>query len=123
MDFDIHKKTTISYRSPSGEIINRYESSISTVDALVQFLTSMSAIDTTEEGVFQEGGVYKSLEPVVFIVGTHIDLLKSWAGSVIAEMNKNLDSIKHKYGFSSIVCYADADSSRVMYTVDNTSGG
>ena len=121
VDFAIHMKTIIRYRSLSGKIINRYESSISTVDALVQFLTSVSAIDTTEEGVFQQGGVYKSHEPVVFIVGTHTDRLKSRAGSVISEMNKNLDSIIHKYGFSSIVCYADADSSRVMYTVDNTS--
>ena len=121
VDIDIHKKTTIRYRSPSGEIINEYESSISTVDALVQFLTSVSAIDTTEEGVFQQGGVYMSHEPVVFIVGTHIDLLKSRAGSVIAEMNESLDKIIRKHGFSSIVHYANNASSRVMYTVDNTS--
>ena len=121
VDIDIYKKTTIHYRSPSGEIINRYESSISTMDAFVQFLTSVSAIDTTEEGVFQEGGVYKSHEPVVFIVGTHIDLLKSRADSVIAEMNKSLDRIISEHGFASIVCYANAASSTVMYTVDNTS--
>ena len=120
VDIDIHKKTTIRYRSPSGETINEYKSSISTVDALVQFLTSVSAIDTTEEGVFQQGGVYKSHEPVVFIVGTHMDLLESRAGSVIAEMNKSLDKSIRKHGFSN-VRYADNTSSRVMYTVDNTS--
>ena len=116
VDIKIDKKTIIRYRSPSEGIINRYESSISTVDALVQFLTSVSAIDTTEEGV----GVYKSHEPVVFIVGTHTDLLNSRAGSVIAEMNESLDKIIREHGFR-IVRYADADSSRVMYTVDNTS--
>ena len=121
VDIDIHKKTTIRYRSPSGEVRNKYESFISTVDALVQFLTSVSAIDTTEEGVFQQGGVYKSHEPVVFIVGTHIDLLKSRAGSVIAEMNESLDKIICEHGFSRIVRYANNASSRVMYTVDNTS--
>ena len=120
VDIDIHKKTTICYRSCSGEI-NKYKSSISTVDALVQFLTSVSAIDTTEEGVFQKGGVYKSHEPVVFIVGTHIDLLKSRSSSIIAYMNKSLDRIIREHGFSSIVFYADADCSKVMYTVDNTS--
>ena len=119
-DVDIHKKTIIRYRSPSGEIINNYKSSISTVDALVQFLTSVSAIDTTEEGVFQEAGVYKSHEPVVFIVGTHIDLLESRT-AIIDEMNKSLHRIIREHGFSSIVVYADDDSSRVMYTVDNTS--
>ena len=114
VDIDIHKKITIRYRLSSEKIINRYESSISTVDALIQFLTSVSAIDTTERE-------YKSHEPVVFIVATHIDRLKSRADSVIHQMNKTLDSIINEHGFSSIVCYADADSSRVMYTVDNTS--
>ena len=121
VDIKIDKKTINRYRSPSGEIINEYESSISTVDALVQFLTSVSAIDTTEEGVFQEGGVYKSHEPVVFIVGTHTDLLKSKADSVIAEMNESLDKIICDHGFTSIVRYANNTSSKVMYTVDNTS--
>ena len=120
-DVDIHNKTIIRYRSPSGDIINEYQSSISTVDALVQFLSSVSAIDTTEEGVFQEGGAYKSHEPVVFIVGTHIDLLKSKAGSVIAEINERLDRIIQIHGFSSVVHYANAASLKVMYTVDNTS--
>ena len=119
-DIDIHKKTIIRYRAPSGKIINRYQSSISTVDALVQFLTSVSAIETTEEGVFQEGGDYQSHEPVVFIVGTHIDLLKSRADSVIAEINESLDKIIHELGFTSVVRYCDADCKRVMYTVDNT---
>ena len=120
-DIDIDQKTIIRYRSPSGEIINEYQSSISTVDALVQFLSSVSAIDTTEEGMFQEGGAYKSHEPVVFIVGTHIDLLKSRAGSVIAEINEKLERIIRTHGFSSVIHYANAASFTVMYTVDNTS--
>ena len=119
-DIDIHKKTIIQYRAPSGMVINRYQSSISTVDALIQFLTSVSAIETTEEGVFQEGGEYQCHEPVVFIVGTHIDQLKSRADSIIAEINENLDKIIHEYGFTSVVRYCDADCKRVMYTVDNT---
>ena len=121
-DIDIDQKTIIRYRSPSGEIINEYQSSISTVDALVQFLSSVSAIDTTEEGVFQEEGAYKSYEPVVFIVGTHIDLLKSDdADSVIAEMNESLHRIICEHGFSRVVCYAENASSKVMYTVNNKS--
>ena len=120
-DIDIYKKNIIQYRSPNGEIVNKYKSSISTVDALVQFLSSVSAIDTTEEGMFKEGGAYKSHEPVVFIVGTHIDLLKSRADSVIAEINCNLDRIIQDHGFSDIVVYANFASLTVMYTVDNTS--
>ena len=120
-DIDINKKTIIQYRAPSGEIINHYKSSISTVDALVQFLTSVSAIDTTTEGVFQEGGVYRTHKPIVFIVGTHIDQLKSGASSVIAEINESLDKLIQHHKFSKVVRYANCNSSKVMYTVDNTS--
>ena len=120
-DIDINKKTIIRYRAPSGEIFNRYKTSISTVDALVQFLTSVSAIDTTTEGVFQEGGVYRSHKPIVFIVGTHIDQLKSRASSVIAEINESLDKLIQQYNFSKVVRYANRNSSKVMYAVDNTS--
>ena len=118
-DIDINKKAIIQYRLPSGEIINRYQSSISTVDALVQFLTSVSAIETTTECEFQEGGVYH--KPIVFIVGTHIDQLKSRASCVISEINESLDKLIHHHKFSKIVRYANLISSNVMYTVDNTS--
>ena len=118
-DIDVYKKTIIRYREPSGKIINRYQSSISTVDALVQFLTSVSAIEITKEGVFQKGG-NSSHEPVVFIVGTHIDLLESRADSVVAEINESLDIIIHEHGFTNVVRYCDADCKKVIYTVNNT---
>ena len=118
-DIDIYNKTIIQYRAPSGEIINRYQSSISTVDALVQFLTSVSAIETTTEGEFQERGVYH--KPIVFIVGTHIDQLKSRASSVIAEINESLDELIRHHNFSNVVRYASLSYSKVMYTVDNMS--
>ena len=120
-DIDIYKKTIIQYRVSGGEIINRYQSSISTVDALVQFLTSVSAIDTTIEGVFQEGGVYRSHKPIVFIVGTHTDQLKSGASSVIADINESLDKVIRHHNFTKVVRYSNLISSKVMYTVDNTS--
>ena len=112
-DIDIHKKNIIRYRSPDENIINDYESTISTEDALVQFLTSVSAIEITKE-VEQE-----SHEPVVFIVGTHIDRLKSRADS-IDDINKSLDNIIKKFKFTAIVRYCNAKASKVMYTVDNT---
>ena len=120
-DIDIYKKNVIQYRAPSGKIINRYQSSISTMDALIQFLTSVSAIDTTTEGVFQERGVYRSHKPIVFIVGTHIDKLESRASSVIAKINESLDILIRHHNFSKVVRYANHNSLKVMYTVDNTS--
>ncbi len=78
-DIDIHAKNTIQYRLATGEISNKYTSSISTMDALIQFLTSVSAIQTTEEGVYEVDGTSVCHKPVVFIVGTHIDELGSGA--------------------------------------------
>jgi len=119
IDIDIYKKVTVQYRTPSGDVINRYQSSISTVDALLQFLTSVSAIQTTQEGIFQEEGTYLSHEPVVFIVGTHIDLLNSETAS-IDEINATLDKIICEQNFSDLVHYANDDCGKVMYLVDNT---
>ena len=118
---DIYTKHIIQYRSPTGEVINRYKSSISTVDALLQFLTSISAIQTTEDGVFQEeDGTYLSHKPVVFIVGTHIDQLGSEADSTIDKINKDLDKIFRTHNLLDLVCYADGGLKKVMYLVDNT---
>jgi len=114
---DIH----IPCISPGGEIINRYQSSISTVDALVLFLTSISAIDTTEDGQFQERGVYQSRETVVFIVGTHNGQLKSWAVPATATINKSLVKIIREHNFSGMIRFADSDSTRLTYNVNNTS--
>ena len=119
-DIDIHKRMIIRYRSPDGVICNKYKSSISNHDALVQFLTSVSAINNAEKGQFYERGV--AHEPVVYIVGTHIDQLhKIEADSVIAKMNESLDKIIREHGFSKVVRYCNAEASKVMYTVDNTS--
>ena len=119
-DIDIHKRMIIRYRSPDGVICNKYKSSISNHDALVQFLTSVSAINTAEKGQFFERGV--AHEPVVYVVGTHIDKLnKIEADSIIAKMNENLDKVICEHGFSKVVRYCNAEASKVMYTVDNTS--
>ena len=118
---DVYTKHIIQYRLPTGEVINNYESSISTVDALLQFLTSVSAIQTTEDGVFQEeDGTYLSHKPVVFIVGTHIDQLGSEANSIIHKIDEDLDKIIREHNFLDLVCYADGRLKKVMYLVDNT---
>ena len=127
VNVDFCEKTTIRYRShTSGKIFNEYESTISTEDALIQFLSSVSAVAvngdsavTTENHESQEGCAFQSHKPIVFIVGTHIDLLESTADS-IAKMNESLHNVIQKYDFSDVVRYADSYSSKVMFTVDNT---
>ncbi len=122
-DIDIEKKNIIQYRSANGEIINQYQSSISTIDALIQFLTSVSAIQTTEDSVFQVDGASVCHKPMVFVVGTHIDKLGSEieANDILDKINKMLHDKIHKMKFSHLVCSADSLLKKVMYEVDNTS--
>ena len=119
-DIDIHTKNIIQYRSANGEIINQYQSSISTMDALIQFLTSVSAIQTTEEDAL---GKVTSVcqEPMVFIVGTHIDRIGSEAESVLKSINKMLHEMICERKFSHFVRYCNGLLNKVMYEVDNTS--
>ncbi len=120
-DIDIHTKNIIQYRSADGEIINQYQSSISTMDALIQFLTSVSAIQTTEDSVFQVDSASVRHKPVVFVVGTHIDKLGSEASDILDKINKMLHVMIHQMKFSHLICPADSILKKVMYEVDNTS--
>ena len=116
-DKNIEEKNIFQYRT-SRKIINEYQSSISTIDALLQFLTTVSAIETTKEG---GQGNYLTKRPVVFIVGTHIDLLDTERDSVIRNINEILDEVIQKQKFSHLVHYANNSTKEVMYIVDNTS--
>ncbi len=120
-DIDIHTKNIIQYRSANGEIINQYRSSISTMDALIQFLTSVSAIQTTEDNVFQVDGASVCHKAIVFVVGTHIDKLGSEASDILDNINKMLLDMIHRMKFSHLICPADSLLKKVMYEVDNTS--
>ncbi len=95
-NIDIYAKNTIQYRLPNKEVINQYTSTISTMDALIQFLTSVSAIHITEEGVFQVDGTSVCHKPMVFIVGTHIDKLGSEAQSILGNINGALYEMIHE---------------------------
>ncbi len=119
-DIDIHTKNIIQYRSANGEIINQYQSSISTMDALIQFLTSVSAIQTTEEDVLEKVTAVCH-EPIVFIVGTHIDRITSEAQSVLDSINLMLHEMICERNFFHSVRYSNGPLNTVMYDVDNTS--
>ncbi len=114
---DIYAKNTIQYRLPNGEVINQYKPTISTMDALIQFLTSVSAIHITE-GVFQVDGTSVCHKPKVFIVGTHIDKLGSEAQSKLGNFNGALYKMIHERKFDHLIRFAN--HSRVMYEVNNT---
>ena len=115
IDQDIRSKFKIEYRKKDGTISNSYISSISTEDALLQCLASVDAMDITGQSDV------KTHQPLVFIVGTHKDLLGSNAEEKICEIDQQLDELINKHGYEDLVQYADQRSKRLMFTVDNYS--
>ena len=117
IDQDIRSKFKIEYRRKDGTITNSYISSISTEDALLQCLASVDAMDITGHSDV------KTHQPLVFIVGTHKDLLGSNAEEKICEIDQQLNELIKKHGYEDLVQYADLRSNRLMFTVDNYGEG
>ena len=115
IDQDLRSKFKISYRKKDRTVINSYVSSISTEDALLQCLASVDAMDVTGQSEV------KTHQPLVFIVGTHKDLLGSNAEEKISEIDRQLNDLVCKHGYQHLVQYADQQSNRLMFTVDNYS--
>ena len=113
IDQDIRSKFKIEYRKKDGTITNSYVSSISTEDALLQCLASVDAMDITGQSDV------KTHQPLVFVVGTHKDLLGSNAEEKISEIDRQLNELIKKHGYEDLVQYADQRSKRLMFTVDN----
>ena len=117
IDQDIRSKFKIEYRKKDGTITNSYISSISTEDALLQCLASVDAMDITRQSDV------KTHQPLVFIVGTHKDLLGSNAEEKICEIDRQLNELINKHGYEDLVQYADQHSNRLMFTVNNYDEG
>ena len=101
----------LKYRRKDGELINCYESTTTTRQALVQTLTTIQST-ADPKGV-------KTHESAVFIIGTHIDKIEPPESKEekISELNAELHSlIKDK--FDDIVEYNK--SNNVLFPVSNT---
>ena len=114
--FDITRGLTmecrLEYRINPTESINCYQSSITNEKALLQCLSTVSAMDISGDP-----------KPFVFIVATHMDKLpEDQKNTRTDEMNKHLNSlISNDNDFEDLVQYYDADKNRVMFEVDNIS--
>ena len=117
IDRDFQDKFIVEYRTGKSGSINRYTSSITTEEALLQCLSSVYAM-----GTLDNTGV-KTYKPLVFIIGTHKDNLDGPSAEArIAELNKHLHSVITRNGFAEdLVQYADSKKGQVMFTVDNNS--
>ena len=116
LNLEFKSKLCVEYRMSANKSINCYTSSITTEEALLQCLTSVYAMDTSEEDSV------KTHKPMVFIIGTHKDRLGSEAEGIIKinHLNQHLDFIIRSNGFRDLVQYA-GDDHNVMFAVDNTS--
>ena len=116
LHLDFKSKFCVEYRMSASKSINCYTSSITTEEALLQCLASVYAMDTSEEDSVQ------THKPMVFIIGTHKDILISKAEGTdkIDDLNRYLDFIIRSNGFRDLVQYA-GDDHNVMFAVDNTS--
>ena len=115
LDRDFKKRFEVEYRKSPGESLNCYTSSITTEEAFLQFLASVDAMDMPNEiGVAMH-------KPLVFVVGTHKDMLKETAAEKIAKLNQELDMLIIKNGFRDLVQYANKHNGQTMFTVDNSS--
>ena len=117
LDRDFRKKFEVKYRKSPGESLNCYISSITTEEAFLQFLASVDAMNMPNEiGV-------ETHKPLVFVIGTHKDMLGESAAEEIAKLNKKLDDIIRDptFGFRDLIQYANKDKGQVMFTVDNAS--
>ena len=117
VDLEFQSKFSIEYRASKSESTNCNTSSITIEEALLQCLASVYAMDTPGD---LEASV-KTHKPLVFIIGTHKDMLGRSADEKIAKLNQHLDSLIVKSGFQDLVQYADAGKGQVMFAVDNTS--
>ena len=114
---------TLEYRR-GDEVINEYESSTTTRQALVQTLASIDA-------TMKPTGI-TTHNPLVFIIGTHTDKLGSELQDKkerlkakekqLLDIDKDLERIITTHGFQHLVEYKDRKAKRILFPVDNISG-
>ena len=116
LDQDWRSSFKVSYRTKDQQRINTYESS-STLEET--FLQTMRSIDAIGEENFSD---LQAHPPLVFIVGTHLDLLPSSSvDQTMTDLNEYIIALVDRHGFTNLVQYADWRSKKVFFTVDNYS--
>ena len=85
-DRSLYDKVHVEYLHSNGESMVPYDTTVSTKDAILQFLSSVSSIGV---GSNSEGG--KQVSPKVLFIATHIDKLES--ENKILEIDQELQQI------------------------------
>ena len=116
LDRDLNECYEIHYELPDGTKSDSYKSSITTIEGIVQSLTSIAAM-----GIFVYRGSQKrkvQLRPRILFIGTHRDRLDNdLATDIIANIDQNLQ--KSTSQFSNIIEFASED--QMIFAVNNFS--
>ena len=111
-NLSLDEPLTLEYRD-GEDVINCYESTTSTRQALVQTLTTIQSIDKLKNVDTQH-------ESTVFIIGTHIDKIEpSEFDEEIKKLNYELHSLIDYHEFT-LVEYKHEESQTVFFPVSNT---
>ena len=118
LDRNIDDHYEIVYEDSNGELSEPYVSSLTTVEAILQTLASISAMGTF---VYKGLQIDESpLQPKIFFVGTHKDKLGDMAEKRIKEVDEQLQGIiKDTSHYSEFVEYASP--TQLIFTVNNFS--
>ena len=120
--FQLHKdlleRFPVEYELPSGESSKSYQSSMSILEAILQTLSSISAMGTFVYQGLQRNDV--PLQPKVFIIGTHKDMLdKNSAETKIVNIDKCLrEKIESTSHYREGIIHF-ASESQMIFTVNN----
>jgi len=102
---------TFEYRKKGGEVINKYKSTTTTRQALVQTLTTIKSTMKPKN----------THDSMVFIIGTHIDKLDhDCKGKKIELLNQDLYELLKSHEFTKLIEYEDKESNSVFFPVSNT---
>ena len=120
LDQDLHQQFTIEYRLPDGGRSDPYQSTLTTVQAILQTLASVASMGTFS----YKGSQTRSspLKPKVFIVGTHKDQLdEATAESKIKEIDEYLQKVIKSTAHYDKDLVVFSSESQLIFTVNNFS--
>ena len=115
---DLNQHFSVEYELPSGKSSKSYQSSLSILEAILQTLSSISAMGTYVYKGLQRKAV--PLRPKVFIIGTHKDLLnKKSAETEIKRIDQHLQAVIKPTSHYQDGIIQFASESQMIFAVNN----
>ena len=115
---DLDQHFSVEYELPGGESSKAYQSSLNILESIFQMLSSISAMGTYVYKGLQRKAV--PLQPKVFIIGTHKDLLdKKSAETKIRNIDQHLQTVLKPTSHYREGIIQVASESQMIFAVNN----